>query len=73
MSLLRDHEMEVVLTLVLTLPHLEFPCCNNGAVLELLALILIIEAFPNDVNEMVVLISDDIGSTFSGIIRVFMG
>ena len=73
MSLLRDHETEVVLMLVLTLLRLEFPCCKNGAVLEPLALILVIEAFLNDVNKTVVLISDDIGSAFSGITRVFMG
>ena len=73
MSLLRDHETEVVLVLVSTLLHLEFPCCKNGAVLELLALILVIEAFLNDINETVVLISNDIGSAFSGITRVFMG
>ena len=73
MSLLRDHEIEVMLTLVSTLPYLEFPCCKNGAVLEPLALILIIEAFLNDVDKTVVLFSDDIGSAFSGITRVFTG
>ena len=59
--------------LVSSLPCLEFPCCKNSVVLELLVLILIIEAFTNDVNQMVILISKDIGSMFSGITRAFMG
>ena len=40
MNLLRDHEIEIVLALVLTLLHLEFPCYKNGAVLEPLAQVL---------------------------------
>ena len=65
--------MEVMLVLVSSLSHLEFPCHKNSVVLELLVFILIIEAFTNDVDQMVILISKDIGSTFSGITRAFMG
>ena len=73
MSLLRHHEMEVVLALVSSLPRLEFPCRKNSVVLEPLVLVLIIEAFTNDVDQTVILISKDIGSAFNVITRAFTG